>query len=476
MTHETSPCIIKLEQSQIGTKKVYHRIAFGYEKDKEPSLAANMLSGLAFFVLKWGIMGYTDTSRESISRQLNDDSATLFPEESAEIVDMKKQYEAKQRVLKVKGALLPYVREGSKTVTYDKKNDRYKIRIPVALRKDDRDKITARSQQEAYDKMHAYLFGDSNFTVRKLFERVMAEKENDKDTSSLTVTRYRQIWEKHYEHAAIADLPITEIKASDIKRFFKKITEGRTISRKNFVNIKSIFNVVYDLAVESDIVANNLSRNLNCKDLKFKAVDNENVRYTDEDRDKILKYLDGMDEKTGYEYGIELMFCLCIRIGELRALRWSDVDFHKHTISISREIVLRRGEDGKNHFVEVGHTKGGEHGARVLPLSQRAEVVLKELRKQDIVSEHICCNSAGSPLDGNKFNKHLKKVTEAVGIPYLSSHKIRFWSVTALARATGGDIQTVMYAAGHVDKNTTLHYIRAVQSDAQMDRIKECFG
>ena len=226
MTHETSPCIIKLEQSQIGTKKVYHRIAFGYEKDKEPSLAANMLSGLAFFVLKWGIMGYTDTSRESISRQLNDDSATLFPEESAEIVDMKKQYEAKQRVLKVKGALLPYVREGSKTVTYDKKNDRYKIRIPVALRKDDRDKITARSQQEAYDKMHAYLFGDSNFTVRKLFERVMAEKENDKDTSSLTVTRYRQIWEKHYEHAAIADLPITEIKASDIKRFFKKIPKG----------------------------------------------------------------------------------------------------------------------------------------------------------------------------------------------------------------------------------------------------------
>ena len=265
-------------------------------------------------------MSYKDTSKESISRQLNEDSATLFPEESAEIVDMKKQYEAKQRVLKVKGALLPYVREGSKTVTYDKKNDRYKIRIPVALRKDDRDKITARTQQEVYDKMHAYLFGDSNFTVRKLFERVLEEKENDKDTSSLTVTRYRQIWEKHYEHTAIADLPITEVKASDIKRFFKKTTEGRTISRKNFVNIKSIFNVVYDLAVECDIVANNLSRNLNCKDLKFKAVDNENVRYTDEDRDKILNYLDGMDEKTGYEYGIELMFCLCIRIGELRAL------------------------------------------------------------------------------------------------------------------------------------------------------------
>jgi hypothetical protein len=28
-----------------------------------------------------------------------------------------------------------------------------------------------------------------------LFERVLEEKENDKDTSSLTVTRYRQVWE-----------------------------------------------------------------------------------------------------------------------------------------------------------------------------------------------------------------------------------------------------------------------------------------
>ena len=89
--------------------------------------------------------------------------------------------------------------------------------------------------------------------------------------------------------------------------------------------------------------------------------------------------------------------------------------------------------------------------------SERAEKALKALREQRVVSEHICCNAAGSPLNGNKFNKHLKKVTEAVGIPYLSSHKTGFWSVTALAKTTGEDIQKVMYAAGHVDKNTTLH-------------------
>ena len=197
-----------------------------------------------------------------------------------------------------------------------------------------------------------YIFGDDRYTVRILFSKVLEEKEKDPDTSSLTVTRYREIWEKYYEHAAISDRPITELKASEIKKFFKGVTIGRSVTRKNFVNIKSIFNVVYDIAVENDIVSSNLSRNLSYKDLKFKPVDNSNLRYTDENRNKILAYLDSLSEKDGYDYGIELMFCLCCRIGELRALRWTDVDFSRHIISISREIVLRKGEDGKNHFIE----------------------------------------------------------------------------------------------------------------------------
>ena len=50
-------------------------------------------------------------------------------------------------------------------------------------------------------------------------------------------------------------------------------------------------------------------------------------------------------------------------------------------------------------------TKGGEHGARVLPLSERTEKVLYELKSQKVVSEHVCCNLAREPIDGNKFNK-----------------------------------------------------------------------
>ncbi|SEK64831.1 Site-specific recombinase XerD [Butyrivibrio sp. ob235] len=396
--------------------------------------------------------------------------------ESAENEQLKKQCFEKERKLKVQEALLPHKKKGSKFVTYDTKNKQYKIRIPSALRKDNRSKITASSEQETYDRMYAYLFGENNHTIRALYDTALESKRTDLDISSLTIDRYQQLWNKYYDHSTIAEQSIKDIKASELKLFFKKICAGRTLSRKAFNNVKSIMNMVYDLAVESDILTDNLSRSLNCKDLKFKAVDNSNKRYTDEDRDAILEVLKAMKHKSGYEYGIELMFCLCIRIGELKALKWSDIDFRKNTIKISREVVLRKDSDGINRPVELNHTKGGEHGERILPLSDRVLHILKCLREQPIVYEHIVCTAEGNPLNTGHFNDHLKRITAKAGVTYMSSHKIRFWSVTALARATGGDLQTVMYAAGHVDKNTTLHYIRAVQQDTKMNDIKACFS
>ena len=66
----------------------------------------------------------------------------------------------------------------------------------------------------------------------------------------------------------------------------------------------------------------------------------------------------------------------------------------------------------------------------------------------------------------NAFNNNLKKYCEAVGIPYRSSHKIRFWSITAQARA-GVSLPSIMYNSGHKNKSTTLHYIRVVDTEKE---------
>lgn len=83
-------------------------------------------------------------------------------------------------------------------------------------------------------------------------------------------------------------MPISKIKASDLKNFFKELTTGRVMSRNNFINIKSIFNVVFDIAVDNDIVTSNLSRNISCKAITLKAVNME-LEY--------LLYLNGLKKR-----------------------------------------------------------------------------------------------------------------------------------------------------------------------------------
>ena len=64
----------------------------------------------------------------------------------------------------------------------------------------------------------------------------------------------------------------------------------------------------------------------------------------------------------------------------------------------------------------------------------------------------------GSPLTTDTFNRRLKKYCKAVGIPYLSSHKIRFTGASMLYNAgvKAIDIQPLL---GHSTLAMTEHYI-----------------
>ncbi len=74
-------------------------------------------------------------------------------------------------------------------------------------------------------------------------------------------------------------------------------------------------------------------------------------------------------------------------------------------------------------------------------------------------------------------NKNLKKICEQVGVEYLSSHKIRFWAVTAMFDANLPDY-VIQYTAGHADPATTNHYKRPEKlgKKIEADTWNQMFG
>jgi integrase len=369
-----------------------------------------------------------------------------------------------------------YIRKGSKFVYYCPSKNQYKARIPKALLIEGKDAPKcATSELQMWDRLYKYFYGDDNESLESMATEWFKERKEDPDVSSKTYDRNENTWNKYYRNNPITTIPIKKLTAKRIFDFYKSFTAGRAISRAELGNIKGIMNMILDYAVVNDKIDCNVAKSVSTKSLKCKIVNNKDKVYTPEERKALLNYLKSIPQSV-YSLGIMLMFCLDVRIGELKALRWSDYNEEKGQIYIHKQIVDRKDQNGKWCQIELDYTKSGEDGDRWLPVSKTAKSLLSQLKLLSENSEYILTNQAGTTIKTNKFNEYLKKYCEACGVRYLSSHKIRFYAVTEQAKV-GTDLLTIQHYSGHRCKSTTLHYMRNASNEAVADeKWEKVFG
>ena len=326
--------------------------------------------------------------------------------------------------------LAPYTRGGS-IITYVPSKGRFKIRIPAAISPTGKAvEILHKDDITCLNRAYELLVGSPDkVTMAALWEDYLAIRKADPDVATSTIERDSYLWAKHCEGQPITQRPVQTLLA---------------------------------LAVDRDILQANPAAAVTTKDLRCKVVHNSDSVYTREERDALLAYLDEQ-EPSLYTLAVSLMFCLDCRIGELKALTWADYDETAGTIRIERQYVMRKDSlddpDARKHAVLLDHTKGGEGGDRRLPVSPRARRYLQLARHRRPFGKLILESENGTPLRTNRFNEKLRRYCEAAGVRYLSSHKIRFYAITAQTEA-GMDLATIQYNSGHKSPQMTYHYMR----------------
>ena len=363
--------------------------------------------------------------------------------------------------------LEPYIRKGSKVVYPVPSKDMYKARIPNALLIEGKPAPQcAKTELQMWNKLHQYLYDNQGTeTLETLAVKWFDERAKDLDIKARTRRRNKDTWNKYYKNNPIINIPINKITAKEVKAFYKSNTNGRKITRAELGNLKGIFNMLLSYAVDNNIVEINVAKSVDTRDLKCKKVNNNDKVYTREERATLFNHLKSIPQNV-YTLGIMLMFCLDIRIGELKALKWNDVDMEAGQIYIHSQIVDAEDENGKWCQEECDYTKAQEEGSdgggeRWLPLSKTAKQILYQLKLLCGDGEYILINKAGTTIKTNKFNEHLQKYCKACGIRYLSSHKIRFYAVTEQAKL-GKSLPDIQYNSGHRNRSTTEGYIRSI--------------
>lgn len=191
---------------------------------------------------------------------------------------------------------------------------------------------------------------------------------------------------------------------------------------------------------------------------------NKEKVFSDEEINTLISFLENKSDPR--EIGILLTVFTGIRIGELCALKWSDIDLVNRTVTISKTLQrVNIVED--THVVSkitIDNPKSSKSN-RNIPISDR----LFKILKSKIGVGYVLTNS-DSFIEPRSLRYKYKTVLEKCGVNYLPFHCLRHTFATRLISNTN-DYKTVSELLGHSSVSITLDIYMHTSKEKLFDCI-----
>ncbi len=169
--------------------------------------------------------------------------------------------------------------------------------------------------------------------------------------------------------------------------------------------------------------------------------------YTQQEQTALLNILSSGRRK-GYS-AIALMIETGLRVGEVLALRWQDVQLTRKRINVRNTVV--RLANKKQSFVQ--DSVKSESSRRTIPLTPEA-IKLLERQYERRTNEWVFTNTDGERLSYEALRYQTRKACEEAGIEYRGEHVFRHTFATNCYHK-GIDVKILSRLLGHADVNIT---------------------
>lgn len=171
-------------------------------------------------------------------------------------------------------------------------------------------------------------------------------------------------------------------------------------------------------------------------------------------------------------FGVVLSLYTGLRIGELLALEWGDIDLKKGVVSVTK-TCRDKWENGV--FIKAIDTPKTQKSYRKIPLPKTLIPYLKEMKKGAKSSYVITSYKGELPI--RSYQRTFENLLNKLGIPHRGFHALRHTFATR-AIECGMDVKTLSVILGHTNPSITLkryaHSLAEHQS-AMMNRLGRLF-
>lgn len=266
----------------------------------------------------------------------------------------------------------------------------------------------------------------------------------------------RLLYRRHIENTIIPEMggvKLRELTADKVQRFINSLPMAPATVRLIFIILRSALREAQDRGLCEDV----------CGKVKLpqKAANEVEILTPAQQRKLEAALSDNNDA------GILLCLYTGLRIGELCALKWGDVDFEKSALTVRGTQVRQDGE------LKITSPKT-RTSARTIPVPG---FIMERLDLLPRDGEFVLSNKGG-PVEVRSYRRRFKRLLEEAGLPDIRFHALRH-TFSSRALEVGMDYKTLSEVLGHASVSTTMDlYVHSLDDykRSQMDKLQEIYA
>ena len=261
------------------------------------------------------------------------------------------------------------------------------------------------------------------------------------------------------------DIEIKEITHKDIQDYLYDLAKNGRVKKQGGLSKSTIKKVIIIIKLSlSQAAEDEIIKPIN---LKFNYPPDYSVNkisvFTKEEQIKLYNYLS--KKKNNKDIGILIALLTGVRIGELCALQWKDIDLKNKTISITKTVqrMYQKNEKEKKSEIIITSPKT-KKSIRDVPMSDVLYETLKDIKMKE--DEYILSEKK-KPYEPRTIRQYYTRLLKKIGLPKLKFHCLRHTFATNCIEL-GMDTKTVSEILGHSTVSTTLDlYVHTKLSQRQ---------
>lgn len=260
-----------------------------------------------------------------------------------------------------------------------------------------------------------------------------------------------------YVVSKIGDQPLNKLTQSDIQQLVEQL-QNQPLSPSTIEVIIRILSNCLSQAVHKGLLRNNP-----CQQVRLPRKKQEKVRALTR---KEQKSLEREAKKTATNQGLPVLLALQtgMRIGEIAALQWKDIDFDSKLIHVGHtyQRVPVSSPTGKKTQLIYGEAKT-RSSKRVIPMTD--ELLHSLLKRKKQTSHSFVFSVNGHPCEPRLLTRYFHQLRDKAKISSVHFHQLRHTFATRCIE-TRADIASVSALLGHASAKMTLD----IYTDAMLEQ------